>query len=176
MKKNSLFVYGLVSGILLCLIFFLPYYLWGSEFDMELGEAIGYGATFIALALGVLAGIRWKRDKENNGKISFNAAFRSGVFITLIASIVVYLSTFIFLELNGREWLSRYYNHKVEKIRELSTDPAAAQARIDQFAEEWKKNSMDIVNSSGQALMIFFIVLLLGSIISLAAAAIQRRT
>ena len=105
MGKITVLRYGLISGILLCLLFYTPYVLWGSNYDFNLGEAMGYTASFISLATGIVVGIRRRRIREFNGKIPFGPAFQTGFFISAIAAGCVYLFVFLFLVVHGQCFL-----------------------------------------------------------------------
>ncbi|MFM7216648.1 MAG: DUF4199 domain-containing protein [Bacteroidota bacterium] len=176
MLKHPSLRYGLLSGALLCIVFFTPYFLWGSRFDLDLGEALGYAGILIAMVVGIFPAIRYRREKEFGGKIGFSAAFRTGLLATLVSAMMVYLAVYLFWELNGSEWLTRNYYHKVEKIhQQYSTDSLTIQQKVAELSEDMKRNRQDHLDSNSQASIIFFIILLFGSVLSLAAATVQRK-
>jgi hypothetical protein len=175
MGKITVLRYGLISGILLCLLFYTPYVLWGSNYDFNLGEAMGYTASFISLATGIVVGIRRRRIREFNGKIPFGPAFQTGFFISAIAAGCVYLFVFLFLELNGAEYMQRLYVHKEKQIMEKYKDKSTAQEKLATMNKDFIDHRTDYQNSEEQGRMISYIVLLFGTIISLSTAGIQQR-
>jgi hypothetical protein len=175
MSTSTTVRYGLIAGILMSLVLFLPYFLWGKKFDFNLGEALAYSAIFLSLAGSILLGIRSRRKKEFEGTIPFKIAFRTGMTITISAAIFVYFSVYLFLEFKGTEWLSSYYEHKVLQLHEKFPDKAVFEEKLATLNNDFAQNSADYLNVNSQALMIFFIVLLFGAVISLASAAIQQR-
>jgi hypothetical protein len=168
--------FGLLSGALLCIVFFTPYFLWGSRFDLDLGEALGYAGILTSLVIGIFPAIRYRREHEFGGKIGFSAAFRTGLFACLVSAVCVYLAVYLFWELNGSEWLTRNYHHKVEKIQQLHAgDTLTIQQKVMELSEDMKRNRQDHLDSNSQASIIFFIILLFGTVLSLAAATVQRK-
>lgn len=175
MGRYTVIRYGLLSGLLLCLLFYAPYLLWGSNYDFNLGEAIGYTASFISLATGVIIGIRRRRIREFGGKIAFGPAFQTGFFISAIAACCVYLFVFLFLELNGTEYMQRLYTHKQQQIAERYTDKKIVDEKLAALSKDFIEHKTDYQNSEEQGRMIAYIVLLFGTIISLSTAGIQQR-
>lgn len=175
MGKMTVIRYGILSGILLCLLFYTPYLLWGSNYDFNLGEAIGYTASFVSLATGVIIGIRRRRIHEYGGKIPFGPAFQTGFFISAIAAGCVYLFVFLFLEINGTEFRQRFYTHKQKQIVESNKDKKVIEEKLALLDKDFAENKSDYENSEEQGRMFAYIVLLFGTIISLSTAGIQQR-
>lgn len=175
MWKNITVRYGAIAGLVLSLLLFLPYALWGSRYYFDLAEGIAYAAILLSLATGISLGIRHRRERECAGVIPFTKAFSTGWTIALVASVVVYLSVYLFLELKGDEWRERYYQHRLEQLHEKHADAAAYEEKVKELNADITAGSRDLQNVNTQASMIFFIVLLFGTVISLAAGAIQRK-
>lgn len=175
MWKNITVRYGTVAGIVLSFLLFLPYALWGSRYYFDLAEGVAYAAILLSLATGIALGIRHRRERECEGVIPFTKAFSTGWTIALVASVVVYLSVYLFLELKGDEWRERYYQHRLEQLHEKYPDAQTFELRVTELNSEITSGSRDLQNVNSQAAMIFFIVLLFGTVISLAAGAIQRK-
>ncbi|MFM2207610.1 MAG: hypothetical protein RL213_1585 [Bacteroidota bacterium] len=175
MWKKITVRYGVAAGLLLSLLLFLPYALWGSRYYFELAEASAYGTILLTLAAAIFLGIRNRREKECGGTIPFSKAFSTGWTIALAASVIVYLCVYLFLELKGGEWMERYYQHRLEQLHTKYSDREVLLQKVAELEEDFSKSSKDHLNVNSQASMIFFIVLLFGTLISLASAGIQRR-
>lgn len=175
MSKSTALRTGVIAGISLSLLLLVPYFLWGSRYYFDLVEPTSYGAMLLTLATGISLGIRHKREKVYHGTIPFSKAFGTGWMVTIVAGVVVYLCIYLFLELKGTEWMTRYYEHRMEQLQnKYAAEPTVLEQKIAALNQDFKKNSTDHLDVNSQAMMIFFIVLLFGTIISLAAAAIQR--
>lgn len=175
MWKNITIRYGLVAGIVLSFLLFLPYALWGSRYYFDLAEGIAYAAILLSLATGIALGIRHRRERECGGIIPFRKAFSTGWTIALVSSVIVYLSVYLFLELKGDEWRERYYQHRLEQLHEKYPDKRMYEEKVNALDADITASSRDLQNVNTQASMIFFIVLLFGTVIALAAGAIQRK-
>ena len=92
MKKNVI-VYGLIAGIIVS-VFMLSTvnYLSNCEgsIDYNTSMLIGYASMLLAFSL-VFVGIRNFRDKYNNGVITFGKAFKTGLYIVFVISLVIFL-------------------------------------------------------------------------------------
>lgn len=176
MLKHPSIRFGLLSGALLCLVFFTPYFLWGSRFDLQLGEALGYAAILLSMAVGVFPAIRIRRERDMGGKISFGQAFRTGLLSSLISALCVCMAVYLFWERNGTDWLDRNYAAKKEKIQErFLGDSLLIQQKLEDLEQKMETNRHNHQNSSSQAGTMFIIVLLFGGILSVSAATVQRK-
>lgn len=168
--------FGILSGALLCVVFFTPYFLWGSRFDLGLGEALGYAALLLSLVVGIFPAIRYRREKEFGGRIGFGQAFRTGLSASLVSAICVYMAVYLFWELNGSKFLTRNYEHRKEQIHQkYAGDTLLLGQKMAALDADMKANRQDHLDSNSQASTIFFIVLLFGMILSVSAATVQRR-
>lgn len=90
--KRIVTIYGLISGsiIVACILLSIPFWNNGT-LTLENGELYGYTTMVISLSL-VFFGIKSYRDNHSNGVITFGKAFKIGLLISLIASVMYSLA------------------------------------------------------------------------------------
>lgn len=96
MKKNVI-VFGLIAGVIASVLMVISMARCSSDANFEHSMLIGYASMVLAFAF-IFVGIKNYRDKYNNGSITFGKAFKTGLYISLIAS-TMYVIT----------WLIDYY-------------------------------------------------------------------
>ncbi|MEM8999481.1 MAG: DUF4199 domain-containing protein [Bacteroidota bacterium] len=135
------------------LVFAFAAFLAGLYFDITTNVALGY-ATIIISLLFVYAGIRYFRDKENNGKLSFKQAIITGLLISTCTAIGIAIADYVYTTTINPDFFMEY----AAKLKEK--DPSA---KIQEF-------------TSGQAaLFMFVVVFIIGLIISLLSSLILQR-
>ena len=86
--KKIVIIYGFIAGLIVGGLMLLNMPLWESGvINFDNGELIGYTTMVIALSM-VFFGIKSFRDNYNGGAVTFWNAFRVGILITLIASVM----------------------------------------------------------------------------------------
>ena len=85
--KKVIITFGLIAGVLVVALMYLNFYISGEEMNFESGELLGYLSMLISLS-SIFFGIKMLRDQHGNGAITFGKAFRTGLFITLVAAAV----------------------------------------------------------------------------------------
>jgi len=114
--SKIIIVYGLIAGAILAGMIFLMMAIVGDSSDFERGESVGYISMAMAFSM-IFFGIRSHRDKNLQGVISFNLAFRIGILITLIASIcyiLAWLTYFNFVDSTFIERYSEFFTNKLQ--------------------------------------------------------------
>jgi len=105
-------LYALISGFV---FFGLPFFL-GMGVDYDYGEVIGYTSIVLSL-LFVFFGIRYYRDKENNGKISLGKALAIGMLIALFAAIGVAVMDYVYTTQINPNFLADYTEYYLNKLQ-----------------------------------------------------------
>ena len=90
------FKYGLFSSFLLIIWMIIVYTLLFPNYH-QFGSYISIIAFFIPFA-GIYFGIKEKKLRSNFGYISFNEAFKSGMIITLIISVIMMVFVYVYYE------------------------------------------------------------------------------
>lgn len=83
--KRIILIYGLIAGAIVASMFYISHP--NGEMDFENGMLIGYASMIIAFTLIFFATKNY-RDNYLQGMISFGKAFKVGIFVTLVASLI----------------------------------------------------------------------------------------
>lgn len=164
---------GLIAGSILALMLglslvFMDGYI--SEQAMNYGEIIGYATMIIALSL-VYVGIKSFRDKHQEGKISFVEAFKVGILITIIASVIYVISWMLLSDWLAPDFMDRYAEYTLRAMEEKGADAveiSETKATMDRYIEMYQ-------NPLIKAGMTFMEVFPVGLIISLISAFILKK-
>src|SRR5688500_7026342 len=92
MKRNVI-VFGLISGLIITAFMVYGTLMCYNNADFDMSMAIGYASMIVAFSF-IFVGVKNYRDKYNGGVISFGKAFKTGFYISLVAStmyVVVWL-------------------------------------------------------------------------------------
>lgn len=90
---------GLLAGAILCVLMFAPIVLTGPDPTwMELGEVFGYASMVLVMSATYLA---MRAERRQHGALSFGRAFRTGAAVSLVASLVFGIATWVFYALMG---------------------------------------------------------------------------
>ena len=154
--KKFVLRYGLIGG---CLIVGLGLFNWffiAQIFGYNASEIFGYLSIILAL-LCIPLGIKYFRDKLNDGMVSFGEGFKIGMGITIITSVIMFFYSMLFWVLAGDDFM---------KWREqVLTESELKQAQL-QMAE-----MPDFVLSPWfQGLVMLLTVFLIGMIINLVSS------
>jgi len=169
MKKNVL-VFGSITGLILTGLMLYSINQCYNNPDFESNDVIGY-AVMIAAFSFIFVGIKNYRDKYNNGVITFGKAFKTGLFISLLAS-SIYVGV----------WLVDYYvfipdfmdQYTLHVLKECARD-GATQAEINEKAAEMASFSEMYKNPAFVVVQSYAEVFPIGLIISLISALILKR-
>ncbi|HKZ36681.1 MAG TPA: DUF4199 domain-containing protein, partial [Chryseolinea sp.] len=84
MKKN-VWVFGIITGLIISSFMLYAAMECYTNPDMETNDVVGYAGMIAVFSL-IFVGVKNYRDKYNGGVITFGKAFKTGLYITLIAS------------------------------------------------------------------------------------------
>jgi hypothetical protein len=106
MKKNIV-VFGLIAGAILAIVMVVSTTLCYQNDNFEGNMVLGYASMLLAFSL-IFVAIKNFRDKLNGGAVTFGAAFKIGLMISLIAStcyvIVWLIDYYIFIPDFGEKY------------------------------------------------------------------------
>lgn len=146
--KKTILRYG-TYGLSFALISFLA----GLYFDIVTNEILGY-VTIVVSLMFVYFGMRFFRDKQNNGKISFKQGILMGLSISVFAAVGIALADFIYTAIINPDFFVEY----------------AEKARAENPSVEIPE-----LNSGSAALFMFALVFTIGVIITLISSLILQR-
>lgn len=139
--KRIIVIYGLIAGLIPVCMFFitLPLYDKGIV-DFDNGMVIGYATMVIAFSL-IFFGVKNYRDNHLNGSITFGNAFKIGILVTLIASLMYAIGWEIYFNLFASDFMEKYSAHhlnKLEKGGASASELEAARLEMQAGAEMYK--------------------------------------
>ncbi len=169
--KKVIWVHGIIAGIIMGAMFFItvPLYRNGT-LNMENGMWVGYTTMVIALSL-VFFGVKSYRDNQRNGVITFGHAFKVGIWITVVASLLYALSWEVAYHTVSKGFSEEMTKSYIEKMKSKATGEAEVQAIMVE-AEETKVMYENILFRFPMTLLEVFPV---GLIVTLITAGLLRK-
>lgn len=154
---------GLLAGAIICVLMFAPIVFVGPDPAwMEVGEIFGYTSMVLAMSATYFA---MRAERRKRGTLGFGPAFRTGLAVSLVASVVFGLATWGFLAMMGDALPQALYEfYKVK----ASGDPA-------RLAELESMKAL-LFNPALQGAVMFATVFVIGLIESLIGAWIVSRS
>ncbi len=96
--------YGMVGGIICVCLGLLSWFTIAPGLGQGLTQIIGYLISFFCL-MSIPMGIKYYRDKLNNGVVSIPQALKIGLGISFITSFIVLCYSVLFFEFAGDDYL-----------------------------------------------------------------------
>jgi hypothetical protein len=166
--KKTILRYGIISGIFL-LVFFQVTHEFFKNYDYSVKEIFGYGSIVLATVF-VFIGIKYFRDKINNGWLSFGQGMKLGVLITLFPAVLFGIWTLIFTYYLEPDYYDKYFSAQTEQLRKsLPADEFAVKVKE---MESFKELSANPAFAFG---LMFITVFLIGLIITIISTFILKR-
>lgn len=168
--KNIVIKYGFISGAILVGMVCTMMVMMSDTTHFEKGESFGYLFMIGAFSM-IFFGIREYRDKITGGLISFNKAFRVGILIALIASVLYVTGWMIYFNFIDTTFVEKYTTYFTEKIQ-ASDKP---QTEIDKEISAFKINMANYKNPFVMIMYTFLEVFPIGLIITVLCAMLMRK-
>ncbi|MDJ0646837.1 MAG: DUF4199 domain-containing protein [Flavobacteriaceae bacterium] len=159
--KKFILKYGIIGGLIASILGTLNWILIADTIGVKGSQTIGYLSITLSL-LCIPFGVRYFRDKLNNGTVSFGQAFKIGLGITCIAGIVMAIQSILFFALQKDEFLEW-------QRKELST------AELVAFNEQLAQTPDFVYTPWFQGIIMFIMVFLIGAVVNLISALILKR-
>jgi len=159
--KNYIIKYGVIGGLISSIIGTLNWITIARPLGVTVSQTVGYITIFLSL-LCVPFGVRYFRDKLNNGIVSFGQAFKIGLGITSIAGIVMAIQSAIFFALQKDEFIEWQRGNLSE-------------AELAAFNEQLAQMPEFAYSPWFQAIIMFIMVFLIGAIVNLISALILKQ-
>ncbi|CAM1345941.1 DUF4199 domain-containing protein [Tenacibaculum crassostreae] len=166
--KKTVIKYGVYSLLTAAILFLLSLFL-GKTFDYSTQEIIGYASMIVSLSF-VFFGIKYYRDNENEGKLSFGKALQIGVLISLFAGLGFGIIDYLYITVINPDFATEYLNKTLETMKTSLTP--------EEFKVESVKlrQQMEAYGGSGfMAFIMFVTVVIIGFVISLLSALFLNR-
>ncbi len=168
--KNTVIKFGLRAALTMVLISGISFIVISGDDPSvyTIGEILGYLSMFLAMVF-VFLGIRYYRDHEQNGTISFGKALQIGLLIALFPAFAFGMFDQIYVNYINPDFYEDYYEAQLDKIDAQSeTEYEAQAAKI--------KSDMEFFSSPVvQYLVMFATVFLVGIIVSVISSLLLKR-
>ncbi|WP_395377353.1 DUF4199 domain-containing protein [Marinicella sp. W31] len=168
MFKKAL-IFGLLASVVIVGFGLFGYRMTQDSSDVKLWEILGYLGMILGFSL-IFVAIKTYKEKELGGVIRFSTAFRLGILITLVASVVYIVTWEIQLSDSRDDFIDTYQASIMEEFKQSGAteeEIAQKQTELSEFKELYKNPFFRLVIS----LMEIFPV---GLLISLLSAALLR--
>ncbi|MDH3712094.1 MAG: DUF4199 domain-containing protein, partial [Cyclobacteriaceae bacterium] len=139
----------------------------GGKDNYQISEVIGYLTMFLAMVF-VFLGIRYYRDHQNQGKVSFTQSLKIGLLIALFPALTFGILDHIYISLINPNFQEEYYQMQVEKI---DADAPDYQAQVDKLQAEREAFANPLV----LFLVMTVTVLLIGLVVTIISGLILKR-
>ncbi|NBC83371.1 MAG: DUF4199 family protein [Bacteroidetes bacterium] len=169
--KKVVLTFGLIAGLIVA-ISMSAGLLFMAKYDMSFstGEIIGYLGMIVAFATIFVAVTKYK-NQYNNGVITFGKAFMTGLYVTLVASVLYVLAWMIIPETQmAGDFTEEYLAYSIEEIQDSDLTQEEKQQKIANIETMMKRYEQPLFKIFVTFLEIFPV----GLIISLVAAIILR--
>lgn len=168
--KKTIWINGLIGGLIIATMMVGSTILFYGKENFEGSMVLGYLGMLLAFSF-VFVGIKNYRDKFNSGTITFGKAFKIGLLISLISSLIYVLVWLVEYYVFIPDFMEKYAACMLKQASESGASLAEIKATTDEMEiyKELYKNPIWVI------LMTFGEVFPVGFIISLISALILKR-
>lgn len=159
--KSYILKYGVIGGLISSVLGTLNWILIAQTVGVSASQAVGYLSIFLSL-LCIPLGVRYFRDKLNEGSVQFGQAFKIGLGITVVAGVVMALHSVLFFAFQKEEFLEW-------QRKDLS------QAELNAFNEQLAQMPEFAYEPWFQGIVMFLMVFLIGAVVNLISALVLRQ-
>lgn len=130
---NTMLRYGAIAAIVLSLLMFAPYFIFGTRPEwMEIGELVGYASMVLCLSATYFA---MRRERERRGGLRYGQAFALGIGVSALAGLLFGIVTFAFYSLVGDALPEAIYEFYAYQIRDGGGSETEIARQLDELAE-----------------------------------------
>jgi len=159
--NSTVIKFGLRAALVMVVLSSISFFFitGGGESAYTIGEVLGYLSMTLSMVF-VFLGIRYYRDHENQGVISFGRALQIGLLIALFPALAFGLFDQIYTNFINPDFYQEYYQTQLEKID--AQDNASYEEQAEAIKSEMEFFSSPIV----QFLVMFATVFLVGLVVT----------
>lgn len=169
MKKTAL-RYGLYGIYTILAVFLMSWLLMSSRTDnYQTREVVGWTGIFLSVVF-VFFGLKYYRDKQNGGSLSFGEGLKLGLLIVLFPSVAFGLFNVLYILVLDPQFLDKYYGYQVEQLK--SSVPAA---ELDKRIREVQDMREMFSSPFIQFIVMFLSVAAIGLIVTVISTLILKR-
>jgi Protein of unknown function (DUF4199) len=171
LMKKVILIYGSIAGVIVGAMFFITAPLYDNgAINFDNGMWVGYTSMVIALSL-IFFGVKTYRDSHARGVVSFGTAFKTGILITVVASVIYALSWEVAYRTVSKGFTQKMQQYYVENLKREITDQAELKEELEKQDKLWLMYENPIIRF-GMTLMEIFPV---GLVITLLSAGLLRK-
>jgi hypothetical protein len=163
--KTTVFRYGIFAALTILGLGLINLFIVAKKASFEVQEATGYLTIFISMIF-VFLGIRYYRNKVNDGYLSFGQGLKTGILIVLPPAVIFGLFDILYTQVINPAWADEYFSHATEQLKK-TTDPAkldAALRKMESQKELFSSPVMEFLLMTATVLIIGLIVALISSL------------
>jgi hypothetical protein len=169
--RKIILTYGLIAGLICVAMFCITIPLQeNGTMAVENGMFIGYASMVIAFSM-IFFGIKNYRDNHQQGIITFGGAFKVGILIALVASLVYAIGWEAYYAFRGDEFNEFWTACQIDALKKEGASEAALASKKAEL-EGWMEYYKIFPIRFGMTLME---ILPVGLIVTLITAAILKR-
>lgn len=161
-------VYGLVSGLVIITSITLSLVFSGDEVSPAM-EWLGYLIMLVALS-AVFFGIKRHRDIHHGGVVTFWTALKTGLLITLVATVAYVLVWEVYLAFSGSTFIDAY----AAGLLEQKAASGASEAEMDILSTELDAMKAQYANPLFRVPVTVLEIFPVGLVVALISAGILR--
>ena len=113
--KRTVYRYGFYSVLMLIGLSAIHLFILNKILDFGTQEVIGYLTMLLSMVF-VFLGIRYYRNKVNNGYLSFGQGLKIGTLIVLIPAVAFGLFDLLYTQVIDPSWGETYYEYQKQKV------------------------------------------------------------
>jgi len=168
--KRTVLVFGLISGLIVSVLMVAGMSMVYNNPDFKGSMVIGYASMILAFSF-VFVGIKNYRDKYNGGVITFGTAFKTGIFISLIASTMYVATWMVDYHFFMPDFMDRYSAHVLKE----AVDSGATQIEISEKTAEMEKYGEMYKNPLFVIMFTYLEILPVGILVTVISSIILKR-
>jgi hypothetical protein len=169
--RKIILTYGLIAGLICVAMFCITIPLQeNGTMAVENGMFIGYASMVIAFSM-IFFGIKNYRDNYQQGTITFGRAFKIGILIAVVASIVYAVGWEAYYSIKGDQFNEFWVSCQIDTMKKEGATAAAIESKKAELAD-WMEYYEIFPIRFGMTLME---ILPVGLLVTLITAAILRK-
>ena len=169
--KKLVLTYGIISGTIIISSIIVSLAVANMDDSFQALEWFGYLVMILALSV-IFMGIKKYRDEELGGVIKFWTAFKVGIGITLVASLIYVVAWEVNLSVTDHSFIEEYTASQIASKEEAG----ASAAEIEQVTQEMEELKSRYANPLIRLPITFSEIFPVGLLITLIAGAVLQNS
>jgi len=137
--SKKVITFGLAAGAINLVTGFIFNLFWVENMDFSTGEILGFTSMLLALTM-VFVGTKSYRDNELDGTITFGKAFKFGLIIVLIASLIYVIGWMLYFKYYMPDFNEKFLLYSIEQINTNNDFTAAEKETQITEMKSWMKS------------------------------------